>query len=80
LASSSAVRHAVIKHAKAAGIRAAFLGSHVLRHSNAARQLDVGTKARVLSDLLGHRDPQSLSSYVRIATQPLREVSLPVPR
>jgi hypothetical protein len=30
--------------------------------------------------LLGHRDPQSLSSYVRIATQPLREVSLPVPR
>jgi len=80
LASSSAVRYAVIKHAKAAGIRAAFLGSHVLRHSNAARQLDVGTKARVLSDLLGHRDPQSLSSYVRIATQPLREVSLPVPR
>ena len=80
LAASSAVRHILIKHAKAAGIHAPYLGSHVLRHSNAARQLDVGTKARVLSDLLGHRDSESVSAYVRIATQSLREVSLPVPR
>jgi integrase/recombinase XerD len=80
LTSSSAVRHILIKHAAVAGIRAPYLGSHVLRHSNAARQLDVGTKARVLSDLLGHRDPGSVSAYVRIATQSLREVSLPVPR
>ena len=77
---SSAVRHVLIKHAKVAGIKAPYLGSHVLRHSNAARQLDVGTKARVLSELLGHRDPDSVSAYVRIATQSLREVSLPVPR
>jgi site-specific recombinase XerD len=77
---SSAVRHILIKHAKVAGIQATYLGSHVLRHSNAARQLDVGTQTRVLSDLLGHRDPESVSAYVRIATQSLREVSLPVPR
>ncbi|WP_454743906.1 tyrosine-type recombinase/integrase [Cupriavidus necator] len=80
LTASSAVRHVLIKHAKIAGIQAPYLGSHVLRHSNAARQLDVGTKSRVLSDLLGHRDPESVSAYVRIATQSLREVSLPVPR
>lgn len=80
LVASSAVRHAVIKHARVAGIQAPYLGSHVLRHSNAARQIDVGTKSQVLSDLLGHRDPGSLSAYVRIATQSLREVSLPVPR
>ena len=80
LTASSAVRHILIKHAKVAGIQAPYLGSHVLRHSNAARQLDVGTKARVLSDLLGHRDSESVSAYVRIATQSLREVSLPVPR
>jgi integrase/recombinase XerD len=79
-AASSAVRHILIKHAAIAGIQASYLGSHVLRHSNAARQLDIGTKARVLSDLLGHRDPASVSAYVRIATQSLREVSLPVPR
>lgn len=80
LTCSSGVRHVLVKHAKAAGIEAAYLGSHVLRHSNAARQLEVGTQPRVLTELLGHRDSQSLSAYVRIATQPLREVSLPVPR
>lgn len=80
LTASSAVRHVVVKHAKAAGIHAPYLGSHVLRHSNAARQIDAGTRSRVLSDLLGHRDPESVSAYVRIATQSLREVSLPVPR
>jgi integrase/recombinase XerD len=76
---SSAIRHIVIKHAKAAGIEAAYLGSHVLRHSNAARQIDLGIRPHVLSDLLGHRDPESISAYVRIATQSLREISLPVP-
>jgi integrase/recombinase XerD len=80
LTASSAVRHILVKHATAAGIQAAYLGSHVLRHSNAARQIDVGTQARVLTELLGHRDSQSLSAYVRIATQSLRDVSLPVPR
>lgn len=80
LTAASAVRHMLIKHARAAGIEAPYLGSHVLRHSFAARQLDAGTQAQVVSDLLGHRDPDSLSAYVRIATQALREVSLPVPR
>ena len=80
LIASSAVRHILVKHARLAGIDAPFLGSHVLRHSNAARQLDVGMRPRVLSDLLGHRDPESVSAYVRIATESLREVSLPVPR
>ena len=80
LTASSAVRHILIKHARAAGIEAPYLGSHVLRHSFAAQQLDTGTKAQVVSDLLGHRDPDSVSAYVRIATQALREVSLPVPR
>ncbi len=79
LSGSSAVRHILIKHAKVAGLDAPYLGSHVLRHSNAARHLDVGTRARVLSGLLGHRDPESVSAYARIATESLREVSLPVP-
>jgi integrase/recombinase XerD len=79
LSASSAVRHILIKHAKAAGVHASYLGSHVLRHSNAARQIDLGTRPRVLSDLLGHRDSESISAYVRIATESLRHVSLPVP-
>jgi integrase len=79
LSASSAVRHILVKHAKAAGLTAPYLGSHVLRHSNAARQVDLGIRPRVLSDLLGHRDPESISAYVRIATETLRDVSLPVP-
>jgi integrase/recombinase XerD len=80
LVSSSAIRHIVVKHARAAGLDASYLGSHVLRHSNAARQVDLGIHPQVLSDLLGHRDPESISAYVRIATETLRDVSLPVPR
>jgi integrase/recombinase XerD len=79
LSASVAVRHIIVKHANAAGLDAPYLGSHVLRHSNAARQLDLGTRPRVLSDLLGHRDSESISAYVRIATESLRDVSLPVP-
>jgi integrase len=79
LSSSGAVRHIIIKHAATAGLDAPFLGSHVLRHSNAARHVDLGVKPQVLSDLLGHRDPASISAYVRIATDFLRDISLPVP-
>jgi integrase/recombinase XerD len=77
---ASAVRHILIKHAKAAGLTASYLGSHVLRFSNAARQVDLGIRPRVLSDLLGHQDPRSISAYVRIATETLRDISLPVPQ
>lgn len=80
LCASSAIRHILIKHAKAAGIEAAYLGAHVLRHTHAARQIDLGARPRVVSDILGHRDPESVSAYVRIATEKLREISLPVPR
>jgi integrase/recombinase XerD len=60
-------------------LAATFLGSHVLRHANAARQIDLGIRPRVVSELLGHRDPKSLSAYVRIVTLTLREIALPVP-
>jgi integrase/recombinase XerD len=79
LSCASPVRHILIKHAKAAGLNALYLGSHVLRFSNAARQVDLGIRPRVLSDLLGHRDSESISAYVRIATETLRDISLPVP-
>lgn len=44
LSGSSPVRHILIKHAKAAGLNAPYLGSHVLRFSNAARQVDLGIR------------------------------------
>lgn len=45
----------------------------------AARHLDGGTPSRMLSELLGHRAPESVSAYVMIAMESLRDLSLPVP-
>jgi site-specific recombinase XerD len=73
------VRHIIAKHARAAGITAAYLGSHVLRHSHACRELEQGVPPKVIGDILGHRDPKSTSAYLRIATERLREVSLALP-
>ena len=76
---SSAIRFMVRKYAHKAGVSAPCLGSHILRHSHASRQIDQHAPPRVLSDILGHRDSQSTSIYTRVAVQRLREVSLPVP-
>lgn len=79
LRSSSAVRHVILKHARAAGLSAAYLGSHVLRHSHATRQINAGVSPTIVADILGHRDPTSTSAYARVALDRLREVALPVP-
>ncbi len=79
LTTSSAIRHIIIKHARVAGVTAAYLGSHVLRHSHATRQINEGALPKVVSDILGHRRPESTSSYVRVAVERLRELALEVP-
>ncbi len=79
LSASSAIRHLLIKHAHRAGVTASYLGSHVLRHSHACRQMEQGTRPKMIGDILGHRDPSSISAYVRISTERLRKISLPVP-
>lgn len=80
LSSSSAVRHVLIKHARIAGVSAPYLGSHVLRHSHACRQVEQGTRTKLIGDILGHQRPESTSAYIRIATEGLRELALAVPR
>lgn len=80
ISGSSAVRHLLIKHARSAGVSAAYLGSHVLRHTHACRQMDMGTPPKLIGDILGHLDPDSTSAYLRVATKRLRQVSLAVPQ
>lgn len=77
---AAAVRFAVGSHAHAAGVTGPMLGSHVLRHSHACRQIDLDAPAKVVGDILGHRDPSSTSAYIRIATTRLRALALPVPQ
>jgi len=78
--SDSAIRHRLRKHADAAGVRAEYLGAHVLRHSHACRQVDQGANPKVLSEILGHRRPSSTSAYVRVAKDKLRTVALRMPK
>ncbi len=78
--SSGAIRHLVRHHARKAGIGAAILGGHVLRHSHATRQIDMGANPKIVGDILGHRRPESTSIYIRVALKRLRGVGLPVPR
>ncbi len=76
---SSAIRHLIRTHGRNAGIAANRLGGHILRHSHACRQIELGAPTKVVSDILGHRDPSSTSAYIRIATTRLRALALPVP-
>ena len=78
--SSSAVGHVVRTHARTAGISGKILGGHVLRHSHACRQVELGASLKSVGDILGHRTPASTSVYIRVATDRLREMALPVPR
>lgn len=77
--SPSAVRNCVRGHARAAGVRGG-IGAHVLRHTHASLQIEGGASAKIVGDILGHRDPSSTSAYIRVALGKLRELSLPVPR
>jgi integrase/recombinase XerD len=79
LGCSATIRRILHKHTRNAGVSAPFLGTHVLRHTHACRQIELGTRPKVLSDILGHRAPQSTSAYIRVATERLRRMALPVP-
>jgi len=67
-------------HARSAGISAPPLGTHVIRRCHATREVEMAAPAKIVSDILGHDDPRSLSVYAKVATERLRMVSLPVPR
>lgn len=79
LSGSSPIRHRLVALARRAGVSAPYLGAHVLRHSHACRQMELGTPPKLIGDILGHRDPDSTSAYLRVSMQRLREMALAVP-
>ena len=80
LACAVTIRHILHTAARRAGVSAGFLGTHVLRHTHACRQMELGTAPKLIGDILGHRDPESTSAYLRVSIQRLRELALAVPR
>jgi integrase/recombinase XerD len=73
------VRHMLKKYSSAAGVSLPSVGSHLLRHTYVSRQVDAGVSPRVISDIVGHTHGTAISPYLRIATERLRSVSLPLP-
>jgi integrase/recombinase XerD len=80
LSGAAAVSHILHKHAFNAGISVRPLATHMLRHTHATRQMELGANQKVVSDILGHRDPRSTSVYIRVAVERLRGLALRVPQ
>ncbi len=74
-----AVSEALDSWARKSGLSIPFHGAHCLRHSLAVHLLKNGTSLKTIGDILGHRCADSTSTYLRLATEDLRGVALPVP-
>lgn len=68
------------KRARLSGLPLQGTSSYCLRHSFAMRLLKRGVGIKTIGDLLGHRTLESTCVYLRLQTDVLREVALPVPR
>jgi integrase/recombinase XerD len=79
LADPSSIRWMLTQYARKAGVSSGPLGCHVLRHSQATRQVELGTPLKVVGDILGHRYPKDTSRYTRSAVRRLQDLALPLP-
>lgn len=79
LACSTTIRHIFHKHAKNANVTAEYMGTHVLRHTHACRQMALGTDPKLIGDILGHQNTESTTAYLRVSIEHLRHLSLEVP-
>jgi len=67
------------KRARESGLPLEGVSSYALRHSFAMRLLRQGVGVKTIGDLLGHHSLESTCVYLRIETDMLRTVALPVP-
>jgi integrase len=76
---STAVIEAFQAWSRESGLDIPFKGVHCIRHSYAIHLLRQGVPLKTIADLLGHRSPESTTAYLRLATEDLRTVALPLP-
>ena len=75
----TAVTNAFQLWTRRSGLTMPVQGPHCLRHSYAIHLLRQGVPLKVLGDLLGHRNAESTSVYVRLSVKDLRDVALDLP-
>jgi site-specific recombinase XerD len=71
----SIVRHSL----KRAGVKAPTYGAHQFRHGLATEMLRQGASLGEISDVLGHRHPQTTMIYTKVDLEALRTLALPWP-
>jgi integrase/recombinase XerD len=73
--------HALVRRRiAAAGVRpAGKRGPHVFRHAHAVGLLRATVPMKTISDLLGHRSSRSTAVYLKLDSEELRGVALPLP-
>jgi integrase/recombinase XerD len=54
-------------------------GPHAIRHARAVSLLRASVPLKTIGDILGHRSAESISAYLKLATEPLRAVCLELP-
>jgi integrase/recombinase XerD len=54
-------------------------GPHVFRHARAISLLRAHVPVKAIADILGHRSPRSTSAYLKLQSDDLRAVAMPVP-
>jgi integrase len=62
-----------------AGVKSAYRGSHLFRHSLATEMLKQGASLAEIGDLLRHRRPDTTAIYAKVDLAPLRSIALPWP-
>jgi len=62
------------------GLGTSGYSAYSLRHAFAMRLFQRGVGMKAIGDLMGHRNLVSTSVYLRLQSEALREVALPVPR
>lgn len=78
------IRHTALcdiyeKRAKLSELALRGTSSYSLRHAFAMRLLERGVGIKAIGDLLGHHTLESTCVYLRLQTEALREVGLPLP-
>jgi integrase/recombinase XerD len=76
---STAVIEAFQAWSRRSRLEIPYKGVHCIRHSYAVHLLRRGVPLKTIGDLLGHRSPESTAAYLRLATEDLRTVALPLP-
>src|ERR1035441_3628202 len=54
-------------------------GPHAFRHARAVSLLRARVPTKAIADILGHRSPRSTDQYLKLQSEDLRAIALPVP-